>query len=142
MDRKLPCDKHEEQIKTLFKRVDGMENKIDDMTEMKIAINTISMSMEHIVEHNTRQDELNSRQNETLDKINENLNELNEGQRTLNNKVEKLEKRVDENENKHFIDTRDIEKEKHINVLKKYGVPFSVGIAIGTFLLKLFEVLK
>ena len=34
MDRKLPCDKHEEQIKTLFKRVDGVENKIDDMTEI------------------------------------------------------------------------------------------------------------
>lgn len=146
---KLPCDTHTEQIKTLFekdkstnKRIDSMEAKVDDITDVKIAITKISTSMEYLVEHNKKQDILNEKQNETLDKINQNLNELNEGQRTLNNKVEKLERRVDENENKHKIDTRDIEKEKNINILKKWGVPFSVGIAIGTILLQAIQIFK
>ena len=146
MERSLPCDKHEEQIKTLFekdkstnKRIDGMEVKVDDMTDMKIAITKISTSMDYLIEHNKKQDELNEKQNQTLDKINQNLNELNEGQRILNSKVEKLEKRVDENENKHSIDLRDIEKKKYTEVFFKYILPTGGGLII---LLEIIKALK
>lgn len=146
MEEKLPCDIHTEQIKTLFKRVDNVENKIDDMTDMKIAINTISVSMEHIVEHNKRQDgyskrqdELNERQNRTLENINTNLNELNEGQRSLNGKVEKLEQRVDENESKHSIDLRDIEKKKYMDIFIKYILPTGGGLIVLLELLKIWK---
>src|SRR5690606_23253390 len=105
--------------------------------------------LESVVEHNKKQDARADKQEEMMMeqqkiniKINENLTELAEGQRTLNKRVGKLEERVDENENKHSLDLRDIDKEKNINILKKWGVPFSVGIAIGTFLLKVFEVFK
>ena len=145
--------KHEEQIKTLFKKVYNVENKIDDMTDMKLTMNTISLTMQNIQEHNERQDawnknmfesqsKLNERQNNTLDRINENLNKLNAGQTNLEGQVTELKQRVDENEVKHSVDLRDIEKMKNIDVLKKYGIPFGVGITIGTFLLEVIKVFK
>jgi len=149
MEGNLPCDRHEEQIKTLFekskdtnKRVDNVETKIDDMTDLKIAITKISTSMEYLIEHNEKQDTLNEKQNVTLENINVNLRELNEGQRNLNNKVDKLEKRVDDNESKHKLDIRDIDKEKKIGLLKKYGEPAVIIAAIGTILLKVIEIFK
>lgn len=75
-------------------------------------------------------------------KINENLTELAEGQRILNKRVGKLEERVDTNETKHLIDSRDIDKEKKIGLLKKYGEPTVIIVAIGTILLKLIEIFK
>lgn len=149
MEGKLLCDKHEEQIKTLFKRVDNMENMRDLLYSLDKNSALQTQLLESVVEHNKKQDARADKQEEMMMeqqkiniKINENLTELAEGQRTLNKRVGKLEERVDENENKHSLDLRDIDKEKNINILKRWGVPFSVGIAIGTFLLKVFEVFK
>lgn len=149
MERSLPCEKHEEQIKTLFKRVDDMDNMRDLLYSLDKNSALQTQLLESVVEHNKKQDARADKQEEMMIeqqkiniKINENLTELAEGQRTLNKRVGKLEERVSENENKHSLDLRDIDKEKNINILKKWGVPFSVGIAIGTFLLKLYEILN
>lgn len=144
-----PCTKHEEQIRTLYekdktvnKRVDSMESKISDMTDMKLAINTISISMEHIVEHNKRQDVLNGRQNATLENINQNLNELNEGQRRLNegqvnldNKVAQLEERVETSEGRQLIHTGQLTRD----FILKFAIPAGI---VGTVLIKLIEIIN
>ena len=107
--------KHTEQIKTLFEKdkenvseIKNINHKLDDLTDIKIAIEAISISMKHITQHNERQDKISEKQNETLARMNENLSELNEGQRTLNQRVGQLETRVDENEDLHQLDRREI----------------------------------
>lgn len=153
MEEKLPCDKNTEKIRTLFskheatnKRIDGMENKIEDITDIKLAINTISMSMEHMVESDKKRDlldekrdQMNEMQNKTLENINQNLNELNKGQQKLNNKVDSLEQRVDDNESKHSIDLRDIEKKKYTDIFFKYIIPTGGGLIILMEVLKLLQ---
>lgn len=158
MSEKLACDRHDEQIKTLFRKQEDSERRIeciegkvdnmqtDDITDIKVAINTISLSMEHMVESDKRRDrlderrdELNENQNRTLEKINQNLNELNEGQRKLNKKVDTLEERVNDNESKHSIDLRDIEKKKYTDIIFKLVLPVGGAMAI---LWKLLEILK
>lgn len=149
MGENMPCAKHEEQIKTLFKRVDGMENMRDLLYSLDKNSALQTQLLESVVEHNNKQDiradkqdQVTAEQQQINMKINENLTELAEGQRTLNKRVGKLEERVDTNENKHLIDSRDIDKEKKIGLLKKYGEPTVIIIAIGTILLKLIEMFK
>lgn len=149
MEERLPCDKHEEQIKTLFKRVDGMENMRDLLYSLDKNSALQTQLLESVVEHNNKQDiradkqdQVTAEQQQINMKINENLTELAEGQRTLNKRVGKLEERVDTNETKHLIDSRDIDKEKKIGLLKKYGEPTVIIVAIGTILLKLIEIFK
>ena len=156
MENKLPCDRHEEQIKTLFKKDESMEKRVEKIESDKDFIYSLDKNMaiqtqvlKEISEHNKRQDVRMDKQDKTMDEqhqvivsINENLTELTKGQRALNNRVGKLEDKVDENENKHNIDLRDIEKTKNIDILKKYGIPFGVGIAIGTFLLEVIKIFK
>lgn len=149
MERGLPCDKHGEQIKTLFKRVDDMERLRDTLHSLDKNSVLQTQLLENVVEHNKKQDARADKQDKMMVeqqqinmKINENLTELAEGQRTLNKRVGKLEERVDDNEDKHSIDLRDLKKQKNIDILKKYGVPFGIGIGIGTFLLELLKIWK
>ena len=149
MEERLPCDKHEEQIKTLFKRVDGMENMRNLLYSLDKNSALQTQLLESVVEHNNKQDiradkqdQVTAEQQQINMKINENLTELAEGQRALNKRVGKLEERVDTNENKHLIDSRDIDKEKKIGLLKKYGEPTVIIVAIGTILLKLIKIFK
>lgn len=74
--------------------------------------------------------------------VNNNLTKLNEGQVELKDRVDNIEDKVEKNENKHLLDIRDIEKEKKIGLLKKYGEPAVIIGAIGTILLKLIEIFK
>lgn len=99
----------------------------------------MSLTLDHIVEHNERQDKIQEKQNDTLDRINDNLNMLNGGQATLNRKVENLEHRVSENEQKTSIDLRDIDKQDTIALLKKYGAPFALGGGITLILLEIIK---
>lgn len=46
---------------------------------------------------------------------------------------------MDENETKHMIDLRDIEKKKYMEIFFKYVLPTGAGIAI---LFKLLEILQ
>ena len=139
MERGLPCEKHEEQIKTLFKRVDDM----DTMKETLIEVKTL---MGIMVEHSKKQDLINERQNETLNNINSNLSNLNNKVEKLEQGQESLQKRVDDNENKHLVDIRDISKEKEISKLKQWIIPASIVGAIittiGTIVIKIIEILK
>lgn len=148
-EEKTPCEKHAEQIKTLFKRADNMESMRDLLYSLDKNSALQTQLLEGVVEHNNKQDTRADKQDQMMEeqqqiniKINENLTELAEGQRTLNKRVGKLEDRVDENDDKHIIDRRDIQKEKDINILRKYGVPFGIGITIGTFLLEVIKIFK
>ena len=146
MEGSLPCAKHEEQIKTLFKRADDMESMRDLLYSLDKNSALQTQLLESVVEHNNKQDTRADKQDRMMEeqqqiniKINENLTELAEGQRTLNKRVGKLEDRVDENDDKHNVDLRDIEKKKYIDIVFKYMVPAS-GISI--ILLKLLEMWK
>lgn len=122
------------------KRLDKVESKIDDMSTISTAISVMSLSLEHIVEHNHRQDDLMRSQSKTLGNINENLNRLNEGQTNLEKKVENLETRVDHNDELHTIDLRNINKIKEETYLKQYAGPVAAGVAIGGVLIQLLNV--
>ena len=128
--------------KSFKRRLGTLESKADNLADLNVAINVMSLSLEHIVLHNETQDNLVGRQAETLEKINENLNHLNQGQNSLERKVESLESRVDDNESLHMIDIREVEKIKQENYLKRYAIPMSFGAAIGALIIELIKVLK
>lgn len=140
----------EHNIISADKRIDTMQEKYETMNDLNTAISVMSLTLDHIVEHNERQDKLQENQSETMasqmktmENINQNLNELNQGQRHLNSKVAQLEERVDESEKKSMVDLRDVEKEKQTGILKKYGAPVGIGVGLGTTLaLIVLEVLK
>ena len=156
MEKVVPCERHEEQIKTLFKRVESMDNFANILYSLDKSYALQSQVLQQMSDRNDRQDERMDKQDKRMEEyqkvivsVNDNLTELTEGQRFLNdgqknldNQVKSLKQRVEQNEEKHLIDTRDIDKEKKINFLKKWGVPMSVGIAVGTFLLRLIEIFK
>jgi len=146
MENKLPCDRHEEQIKTLFKKDESMEKRIEKLEDDREFMHSLDKTMvlqtkmlEDISAHNKKQDiKLDEMQQINL-KINENLTELAEGQRTLNKRVGKLEDRVDENEEKHTIDIRPINKKKYEDVLYKIIIPGGIGIIFVLELIKIFK---
>lgn len=153
MENKLPCDRHEEQIKTLFKKDESVENRIEKLENEKDFIYSLDKNMaiqtqvlKEISEHNRRQDVRMDKQDKRLDEqhevivsINENLTELTEGQRTLNNRVGKLEDKVDENENIHMVDTRKIEKKKYEDILYKFVVPAGIISIVVLEIIKYFK---
>ncbi|GEM_PF-4694952 len=143
MSDNFPCQRHDEQIKTLFKRVDAIEKRDDIIHNLDKNMALQTQLMKSVVEHNVKQDKRADDHQEIISKININLTELNEGQRTTNEELKSLgtrmdtvETKVDANEEKHNIDTRDIEKKRYIEVLSKYV------LSIGLFSLLILEVLK
>ena len=131
------------------KRVEKLENEKDFIYSLDKNMAVQTEMLKSIVEHNNKQDLRMDKQDERLDEqhqvivsINENLTELTEGQRALNNRVGKLEDRVEENDTKHTLDLRDINKEKNKNILAKYAAPFSVGLAVGTLILEIIKIFK
>lgn len=143
-------------IKVLEKSVDENEKKIDRLkkktesqNELSTAISVMSVTLEHIVEHSKRQDTVMENQNKTLENINTNLSQLSEGQRNLNqeqknlnSKVAKLEERVSISESKSILDIRDIEKQKYMNILHKFAVPFGVGGGVALLIMEIIKILK
>lgn len=143
METKLPCDKHGEQIKTLFKQVEEFKSLQDIMYNLDKNTAVLAQTMKEMASHSKKQDKRIDEQHQTIVKINENLTQLtesqrmlNEGQNELNSKIKILKKRVDENEDKHSIDLRDIEKRKYTDVFFRYIIPSS---SITIILVKLLE---
>lgn len=156
MEERLECDKHGEQIKTLFKQGEVLDKRMEKLECDKVLmysldknIALITQSISDINEYNKKQDMRMDEQHEINVKVSDNLTRLAEQYITLDNKVdmisnktESLTKKVDENESKHNIDLRDINKDGKINLLKKYGEPAVIIGAIVTILAKLIEVFK
>ena len=124
------------------KRVAKVEVKCDDMATITTSISVMALSLEHIVEHNHRQDDMMRNQIKTLERMNENLTNLNQGQSNLEKKVEKLEVRVDNNETLNTVDLRGINKYKNEEYLKKYAGPIVAGMAMGAIILQIIMALK
>ncbi len=145
MGEKLPCDKHAEQIKTLFENT-------KDLRDIKEVIHSLDKNMalqtqllQNVVEYDEKQDRRMDEQQKTIEKINDNLTELTEGQRrtneelkSLGNRIDKVEHKVKNNEEKHSVDLRDVNKKKYIERIFTYAIPSS-GITI--VLLKIIEML-
>ncbi len=143
METKLPCDKHGEQIKTLFKQVEEFKSLQDIIYNLDKNTAVLAQTMKEITSHSKKQDKRIDEQHQTIIKINENLTQLtesqrmlNEGQNELNSEIKILKKRVDENEDKHSIDLRDIEKRRYTDIFFRYVLPSGSAIII---LMKLFE---
>ena len=119
-----------------------VENRLDDLSNMSTAISVMSVSLEHIVEHNHKQDIMMQNQNDTLRKINDNLSKLNQGQVILDEKVENLERRVNDNEDLNKIDLRAIRKESQTGILTKYALPLGIGATVTAILVELIRILK
>ena len=137
MSDNYPCEKHEEQIKTLFKQAEDLYSLRDLVYSLDKNMALQTQLLKSVVEHNAKQDKRMDIQQEINAKINDNLTELVEGQKVLNKRVGKLEEKVAKNETKHNIDLRDIEKRKYTDILFKYIFPIGGGIII---LLKILEI--
>lgn len=140
MEGKLPCDKHEAEIKTLFEKSKDTNKRIDEMGDIRSILHSLdknyalqSQLMENVVEHNKKQDIRMDEQHEINIKVNENLTKLADQYNTLDNKVdtignaqEKLTKKVEENEEKHKIDWRDVVKNFVVKVAIPTGVLYTI----------------
>lgn len=131
------------------KKIENLSGKCDIMNDLSTTMSVMSLSLEHIVEHNNmqdrrqeKQDEVVAKQNETLVNINQNLSELNKGQASLDHKIENLEERVDASEQRNTINIMDLQKEKYLNYLRKYVVPGATGAAIMAALLEILKIIK
>lgn len=114
----------EHNVISADKKIAIMEDRYEQMNDLNTAISVMSLTLDHIVEHNTRQD--NQRENdlkmvaeereshiqalaeqrehntknmeaitETLGKMNKNLTQLTQGQEHLNNKMGSLNSKVE-----------------------------------------------
>lgn len=149
MERSLPCEKHEEQIKTLFKRVDDMDNMrgLIHSIDKNMAVQT--QMLKEMSEHNKRQDKRMDEQHEINIKMSDNLSQLAEQYNRLDDKVDSLEngqqklaKKVEDNDEKHKIDKRDIEKSEDTRVLSwlyKWGTP--IGL-LGLLASQVYKIIK
>jgi uncharacterized coiled-coil protein SlyX len=149
MDTKIALERHEEQVKTLFKRTESMEKKIEKIENDRDFIHNLDKSMalqtQLIQSINAKMDEqheINIKVNENLTKLSEQYNALNVKVDKIGNDQKKLAKKVEENEDKHNIDLRDVDRERNKGILVKYGAPFGVGIAIGMLILEIVKVLR
>lgn len=131
------------------KKIQRVKDKCEIMNDLSTTMSIMSLSLEHIVEHNKRQDDRQEKQdlvvenqNKTLVNINQNLSELNQGQRNLDHKVENLERRVDISEERSTINILDIAKEDKIGILKKYAYPMGAGAAVLAAVLQILKILK
>lgn len=124
------------------RKINKLDQRYEDMSTMSTAISVMSVSLEHIVEHNHKQDDIMSRQHNTLEKINENLNILNDGQSKLDEKIENLESRVSKNEELNNIDIRELNKQYQTNVLKRYSLPAGIGATAALLLAELMKILS
>lgn len=113
----MPCAKHEEQIKTLFKRVDDMEDVKKFLYGLDKSYALQSQLMANVVEHNQKQDERMDKQQEVIEKINVNLTELTQGQRKTNEELQFLGIRIDKVEDK--VDTSDEKGKIDVVVIAK-----------------------
>lgn len=137
MDSDTPCQRHDEQIKTLFKRADDVENikTVMHSLDKNMAVQTQMLS--HIIEHNIKQDSRMDNQENRAEKqdavmvqMSTSLTELNDEVRGVKGDVENIKLVQNNNEIKHNIDLRDIDKEKYIDWLVKYTLPTGGAVII------------
>lgn len=139
MEDKFPCQRHEEQIKTLFKRVDNMDKLNETIHNLDKNMALQTKMMEHVVEHNSKQDAI-------MVQISSNLTELNNGYKDLSKEVAEVRgevsevkgdikdvsKRVDENEEKSKID---------IWYFKRY-IPYLILLGAGYLIANIDKFMK
>lgn len=146
MDLKLPCDKREEQIKALVKRVDGMEDMRGFVHSIDKNMGIQTIMLEHIVEHNIRQDKRMNNQEDRMEKQDEVMVQMSESLMDLNSEVKYVKEEVeivktvqDGNEEKHLVDLRIIEKKRYVETLFRYVLPIS---GAGVIIWEIIRIIK
>lgn len=146
MEEKLPCDIHGEQIKTLFKRVDEMDDFRSIMHNLDKNMAVQTQMMQEIVGHNKRQDERMDKQDERMDKQDEksaeqhkvmvqmsaNLTELNDGYKRLGTEMKEVKDAQSANEKKYIIHTGELVRD----FLVKIAIPLGIVGAIVAQVIK------
>jgi len=131
------CERNDQRIKSLEKRMEKTENKVDDMVERVPVLSTL---MEQVIKTNEKQTETMNAMEYTLIKVNENLSNLNTEIKDTNNRVWKLEDQINNNEELFKIDTRKLQKKQYTNIFETIiGVGTLTGI--GLLALKIFGVI-
>ncbi|MFY9263786.1 MAG: hypothetical protein WAO49_09180 [Arcanobacterium sp.] len=127
---KVILERHGEQIKTLFKRV-------DDMNDMKGFIHSLDKNMalqtqllQSVKDNMDNQHEINLKVNDNLTKLSGQYNELNNKVDLISDEQKKLAEKVKEDERKNIIDLRELKKKKYTDLLLKYAMPASVALLI------------
>lgn len=132
------------EVKTLFKQDEDMLVKINKNKSMRDVMFNLDKNMavqtnmlEHIIEHNIKQDLRSDRQEERANKQDErankqekimmqmsnNLTKLNEDVKGVKGEVEVVKEFQSINESKHHVDLRDVTKKQYTDTLIQYGLP-------------------
>ena len=134
--------KHEEQIRILFEKNEKLDCRIDNLSEMKDTLIEMRILMGVMVEHSKKQDDINEKQNHTLINMNNSLISMNNTILSVDNRVQTLELRASENERKHMIDTRDLQRERYKTIIQKYGIPIGIVSAVALLISELAKAYK
>lgn len=129
MNQNPPCDVHSQQIKSIEKRMEKVEQRTEDMVDMKVTLARLTTIMEQVEIRNKERDDLNRKQNETLDRINENLNNLNKEMKQSTQRIDSLETQVSEVKDNSTININSIVKQGIMG-----GTIAAIGYYIGKFL--------
>lgn len=151
MGENMPCAKHEAEIKTLFKRIDDMDDIKKVLHNLDKSYALQSQMMGQMVERNDRQDKRMDDQDARMSeyqavmvKVSTNLTELAEGQKILNQsnrdlggKVEDLSEEIKDvrqiqevNEKKYMIHTGELLRDFILKVAIPLGFSGAVIIQI------------
>lgn len=147
------CQKHEEQIRVLLERVDDMESIKSFMHSLDKNAAVQTTMLEHIIEHNIKQDKRADmqdkradrqskradKQDEIMNKMSNNLTELNKEIKYVKNEVDDVKAIQKDNESKHLVDLRNIKKKRATDALIQYMLPAG---ALGVILCQIIRMLK
>ncbi len=131
------CERNDQRIKSLEKRMEKTENKVDDMGKQ---IPVLSTLMEQVVRTNEKQTESMDNMRFTLTKVNENLSNLNSEIKDTNNRVGKLEAQINSTEELYKIDTRKLQKKQYVSIFESITAVGAL-IGIGLIVLKVFGII-
>ena len=163
MDSKLPCIRHEEQIKSLLEKHVATNKRVDEMDETKKILHSLdknyelqSQLLQYMSERNDRQDIRMDAQDtrmgeyqDVMGEVSKNLTEMAEGQRLLNKSNQDLGGKV-EDLSEEIKDVRDVqsvsEKRQLIHTgevfrdfILKIAIPMGIG---GSILIQIVKILK
>lgn len=125
-------------------RVRTLEDKVDDLSDLKENIKLLTYIQKEQSAFNKEQSKVNEEVSNTLVAINSNLKTLNKQLPEIDKKVSNLENKFEEIEKKNNIDLRDIAKEttkKHLIDGKSIAIGAIGGASLIPLLIELIKLL-
>ena len=122
-------------------RIRTLEDKVDDLSDLKENIKLLTYIQKEQSTFNKEQSKVNEEVSNTLVAINSNLKTLNKQLPEIDKKVSNLENKFEEIKQKNSIDLRDIKKE-HVKKKLIDGKSLAIGAGGASLIPLLIELIK